>query len=249
MATIIKSKIESYHVQPNGIMKLSSLLKLFQKSACLDLAHFNISDYDMRSNNMAFVLVKYSVHIIKEMNLDEEIVIKTYPRKVRGAAFIRDFIAEINGEICAKASSTWALLDLNERKLLRPDAIDKLGIIETSEENPVIFPQVRRNFNFQSPARTNVRKVRYSQLDMNNHLNNTYYSDFIFDEMHDLDVNSGKNMYIEINYKSEAILGDSLHISFSDVANNEFYVKALKNDTSDICFTAYVNFDYKQEIS
>lgn len=249
MATIIKSKIESYHVQPNGIMKLSSLLKLFQKAACLDLANFNISDYDLRDNNMAFVLVKYSVHIIKEMGLDEEIVIKTYPRQVRGAAFIRDFIAEINGEICAKASSTWALLDLSERKLLRPDAIDKVGTIEPCQENPVIFPQLRRNFNFESPARTDVRKVHYSQLDMNNHLNNTYYSDFIFDQMHDLDVNFGKNMYVEINYKSEAKLGDKLNISFSDVSNNEFYVKALKNETSDICFTAYVNFDYKQEIS
>ena len=51
-----------------------------------------------KQHGMAFVLVKYSVHIIKEIKLDEEIVIKTYPRQVRGAAFIRDFIAEINGE-------------------------------------------------------------------------------------------------------------------------------------------------------
>ena len=241
MSWKIKSKIESYDVQPNGNVKISSLLKLFQKAAGDELLDTPFSFFNLASRNTAFVLTKMTVSIIEDIKIYDEIEVITHPRKIHGATFPRDFIVKKDDKICAVARSLWVLLDTEKRSILRPSAISDLGEIPTSEDDLFEMNDVRRMVDVSSLLKTNVRKAEYSQLDMNNHLNNTYYSDFIFDCItNNRETDAG--IYLQINYKHEARLGDVLTIYYNepDFDKNDCDFVASCNNSKDVCFTAYL---------
>lgn len=246
MSWTIKSRIESYDVQPNGNVKISSLLKLFQKAAGDELLDTPFSFFNLASRNVAFVLTKMTVKILKDIKIYDEIQVITHPRKQHGASYPRDFIVKVNDETVALARSVWVLLDIEKRCILRPSSIADLGEIETSENDSFEIEDVRRIVDESSLQRTDVRTVCYSHLDMNNHLNNTYYSDFVFDCINPCEHTSDAGLYLQINYKNEARLSDKLDIicaqSYDDNGNKQYDFSAINENSSKLCFTAYVRF-------
>ena len=245
MSWTIKSKIESFDVQPNGNVKISSLLKLFQKAAGDELLDTPFGFFNLASRNVAFVLTKMTVNIIKDIKIYDELEIITHPRKLRGASYPRDFIVKSHGETVAVARSVWVLLDIEKRCILRPSAIADLGEIPTSDIDSFEIEDVRRIIEPNSLSRTDVRNVCYSNLDMNNHLNNTYYSDFVFDCINPDEHISDAGLYLQINYKNEARLGDTLDImsvkSQFD-GKNQYDFSANLTGSDKVCFTAFVRF-------
>ena len=243
MATTLNAKIEGYHVQPDRKIKTSALLRLFQKSAALDLENFKISDVDMHNNNVAFVLSRMTVQMYNDIYFDDVITIKTYPRNIRGAAFIRDYAVYRGDELCCYCSSSWAIINTETRRLLRPDALEKFGKLVVSDENMMELPVMRKKIDDSSLFRTYVHTVPYSQLDVNNHLNNTYYADMIFDGLEPELHSSDAQMYIEINYRSEAVLGNKLVVSYYDAGNGDIDISCHNDNKNDVCFTAYLSIN------
>ena len=242
MSITIKKTVESYDVQPNGNIKISSLMKYLQKAAGDDIDKTPLEFLSLASNNIAFVLTKVNLKILKEIKFRDELTIISHPRKVRGAIFPRDFIVKVNNETRAVVKSMWVLIDLEKRTILRPSAIDSIGDLPPSEEDLFELEDVRRIIDENSLSRTDVLRVQYSQLDMNNHLNNTFYSDFIFNLIDKNKLSSDAGMYLQINYKSEARLGDTLNINYCE-NDNEYDFSAVNLENDKICFSAYVSYD------
>lgn len=243
MSITINMRVESYDVQPNGNIKISSLLKMLQKAAGDDANSTPLNYFDLCDAGIAFVLTKMTLRIIDDIKLYDELVIVSHPRKVRGASFPRDFIVYSNSNVVARARSIWVLLDLNKRTILRPSAVESIGSIPPSDDDNFEIQDVRRIIDDNSLSRTDVRRVDYSLLDMNNHLNNTYYSDFIFNcipfDFHFSD----KGMYIQINYKAEARFNDVLEIKYDSLDNGSYDFVALNTTNDKVCFTAFVSFN------
>lgn len=245
MSIKITARVESYDVQPNGNIKVSSLLKMLQKAAGDD-ANSTALNYDsMAALNMAFVLTKMTVKILQDIKLYDELVIISHPRKTRGASFPRDFIVKVDNTVVAVARSMWVLLDLEKRTILRPSAVDSLGSLAISDDDEFDLPDVRRVIDINSLSRTDVLSVKYSHLDMNNHLNNTFYADFIFDcvSRNNAGSASDKGLYLQINYKNEARLGDDIEIFSQYNPDDNSYDFSANNISIDkVCFTAYVRY-------
>lgn len=243
MSITINMRVESYDVQPNGNIKISSLLKMLQKAAGDDVNKTSLNYFSLADNGIAFVLTKMTVKLYSDIKLYDELVIVSHPRKIRGASFPRDFIIYVGEKVVAVARSMWVLLDLNNRTILRPTALEDPEALVPSEDNLFEIEDIRRVFDDNSLSRTNVCRVDYSMLDMNNHLNNTYYSDFIFNcipaDMHISD----KNMYLQINYKAEARLDDILEVKYDSCGDSSFDFSAINKTTDKTCFTAYISFD------
>lgn len=243
MSITLNMRVESYDVQPNGNIKISTLLKFFQKAAGDDVNRTDLDYFTLASHNIAFVLTKMNLKILKDIKIYDELTIISHPRKVRGASFPRDFIVKVGSETVALARSMWVLLDLEKRTILRPSALDKIGTLPPSDDDLFEIEDVRRIVNDNPLSRTNVREVEYSHLDMNNHLNNTFYSDFIFNIIDKNLHTSDEGLYLQINYKNEARHGDRLNISsLSSEDNSSFDFSAINESNDKVCFTAYVSF-------
>ena len=235
--------VESYDVQPNGNIKISSLLKFLQKAAGDDVNKTALDYFTLASHNIAFVLTKMNVKILKDIKIYDELIITSHPRKIRGASFPRDFIVKVGTETVAIARSIWVLLDLEKRTILRPSALEDIGSLPPSDDDMFEISDVRRVVDANSLSRTNVLSVEYSHLDMNNHLNNTYYSDFIFNIIDKNIHESDAGLYLQINYKNEARLGDVLKIHYSTRDDGSVFDFSADNETNGkVCFTAYVSF-------
>ena len=236
-------RIESYDVQHNGNIKISSLLKILQKAAGDDVNNTPLNFFALAEKRIAFVLTKMTLEIFSDIKIYDELTIISHPRKVHGASFPRDFIIKRNDMIVANARSMWVLLDLDKRSILRPSVLDSIGELPPSDDDMFEIDDIRRIVDVNSLSRTDVLSVKYHHLDMNNHLNNTFYSDFIFDNIDNSEKNSDEGLYLQINYKTEALLGNTIEIYSSFTDGYDFVAKNIACDK--ICFTAYVNYRNK----
>ena len=243
MSITINMCVESYDVQPNGNIKVSSLLKFLQKAAGDDVNRTSLNFFTLADNGIAFVLTKMNLKFLKDIKIYDNLTIISHPRKVRGASFPRDFIIKVNDEIVALASSMWVLLDLNKRTILRPSAIESIGNLPPSDDDLFELPDVRRSIDEPALHRTDVLRVEYSFLDMNNHLNNTLYSDFVFNIIDRNTHESEAGMYMQINYKAEARHLDTLEIHSNCIDNKEFDFIGNNKTADKVCFTAYVSYN------
>lgn len=239
--TAIDYKVESYDVQPNGKIKMSALMRVLQKIAGDDLDKYDMSYMKLYENNIAFVLTKITIRMYDDIKLFDNLIVETYPRPIKGAAFTRDFIVRKNGKVVVESTSIWALINLEQRKLLRPNILETLGTIETTTENSFSLQFVRRFPDYDCMNQTDVRNVTYSDLDMNGHLNNTFYANYVFDLLPDAQNMPMNNLFFEVNFKNEARLGEHISIRSTELTSTEIDFAAFKESDGKQCFTAYLN--------
>ncbi len=241
MSTTITARIESYDVQPNNIIRLSTLFRLFQKAAGDDLDSTGITYDVLRKHGIVFVITKNTVKFFDDIKNHDTVKIVTRPRGCRGVSFIRDFDVFVDDKRVAYASSSWVLMDINNRRLLRPTAIDIIGSIPIDLDEMLEVEDKRIKFDVNSLQRTDVRKVYYSQIDTNGHMNNTFYPDIVYDYFSEEHKDCLKNKLVSVYYITEALQGETIDI-YSDIFGNEFKLLAKNSATGKDIFTAIVDF-------
>ena len=165
----------------------------------------------------------------------------TYPRGVHGVSFIRDFDVSLNGVRAAYATSSWVLLDINNRTLLRPNAIDRLGTIEADLSDMYEIQDRRIKFNTAEMNKTDVREVYYSQIDRNGHMNNTFYPDIVYDYFPNEHKTSDIGKKFSIYYSSEVMCGEKFEV-YTAENNGEFHFVAKNPTTGKDIFSALIDF-------
>ncbi len=232
----------SYDAYPNGNVKMSSVLKAMQQLAREDLDNMGVTYPMMRKDNLVFVLIKLRVKFKHPVSIYDKITIKTIPTKIVGIYFIRDFFFyNTDGDIVGEASSSWVLLNYETRRPQRPNALNYS--FPHSDEIVADCPLSRNILCDGSPVETNVRSVRLSDMDENNHLNNAIIADFVTDELEKEIVLENCNVKdIEIHFHKEAHLSDDLGIEKYVVSEHEktFEIMAKFNKTDDISFIGRV---------
>lgn len=241
MSTTITTRIESYDVQPNNIVRPSTLFRLFQKAACDDLDNTGITYDVLLEHGFVFVITKNTVKFFDDIKKYDTVKIVTRPRGCRGVSFIRDFDVFVDDRRVAYASSCWVLMDINNRRLLRPSAIDVIGSIPTDLDEMLEIEDKRIKFDANSLSRTDVRTVYYSHIDTNGHMNNTFYPDIVYDYLPCEHKQTYKNKLVSVYYITEAMQGEKIEI-YTDISDNEFKVLAKNIETGKDIFTAIVDF-------
>jgi len=232
-------RINSYDVSPDGLVKVSALQKYMQQLAREDSNSYGATYSEMRKRNMVFVLTKLGLEIYKEIKSEDIITIRTFSNRIMGVHFDREYLFYKNQELAAAASTLWVLLNYEKRTVIRPKMFD-FPIISYNKD--VDFIEVpRRIFNDNLPTKAvGKRKVVYSDLDENNHLNNCVYSDIALDYSPiDLDKHSIRKALIV--FLNEARLGDELNISVSR-SEDSYCISAYNIAAEKQCFEAQLFF-------
>lgn len=239
------SLTQNHHITINDVdftkkMKLSSAFNYFQEIANNHSFNLGIGiSHISESFNVTWVLIKIRVDILRYPVWDEEIVVKTWPHIPKRYEFDRDFtISDMNGNIIAKCVSTWVLLDLTSRELRKSEVItaDYHGF-HTERAIDCTLGKIRLPEEFEMVYK---RMIGCSDIDMNGHLNNSKYVDFIMDcfSMEQLKKNQASSL--QVNYLNEALPGDTIimyrHISPTE--KGRVYIKGIREGTGENIFTA-----------
>ena len=214
-------KILEYECDMNQRMTLSNLMRHSQQMGSDHLAQKNIGYNTLREAGMVFVVTKMQMQIIRRPTFGETLLLTTIPRQPKGVQFIRDTWFETpEGERIVSVSISWALVDPQSHRILRPSSFDVYGFqMSPNDGETIIGYKIKPPM---SPRTMHLRQVKYTDLDYNRHVNNAVYADMICDS-----VPLGALLYREISrfgiqFHREATVGQVLDIGVAEITDGYY---------------------------
>ncbi|MDR2358021.1 MAG: hypothetical protein LBD92_08085 [Oscillospiraceae bacterium] len=193
-------------------LKLSALLGMFQETAEPASVELGFGFDVMRGRfNAAWILTRIRVDIMRPAVWRDELVIGTWNRKHSRVTFERDFVARsASGETVAAAVTSWVVLDVDTRAMkTASDFGFDIPDIDMPRAIDCRPGRIRAPIELEP---TYTRTVRYSDIDVNGHVNNARYVDFAMDCIRIERHRTHRVSSIEIGYVSEAREGDAISL-------------------------------------
>lgn len=235
--------VEMRDVDFTGTLRLSSLFTYFQEAANQHSEDLGIGfETIMEKFGVIWALIRIRVEILRYPVFNEEIVVETWPQEPKNLQFIRDFLArDQKGHIIARAVSIWAILDAQTRKLQRSKLI-AANYPSSFKEERALECKLGKLKPFGPLEMAYERFIGYSDIDFNEHLNNTKYVDLIMDCF---SLESHKSHYvrsIEFNYVHEALPGDTivLYKDLNAADENLIYIEGINEKDEKLAFQSLV---------
>ncbi len=176
---------------------------------------------DLRDKKrLAFILSKIRLRIYRPLYAYEDIEVQTWTCDGRGFAISRFYRIKRGDEVIADADSTWALVNIDDKTLVRQE---ELRVYDFENEPPVQLDVPTR---FKLPKECTLesvgkRRIVYSDLDYNMHMNNTRYPDMLCDHLPTDEI--GKISGIFLSYVHEAAFGDTLDVLTAKNGNVRYF--------------------------
>ncbi len=182
----LNTRIRYSEVDHRGTLTIPALINCFQDCSTFQ-THWQI------------VIDRYP-------GLCEHVVVGTFPSSFKGVAATRFFyMRDAQGELIARARSTWAFMDFGKRRLMRPDP-ELVKAYGTAE--PLEMPD--EGCRVRVPAASTPCEpltVRLHQIDTNEHVNNGQYVQMALEVLpRELDPVS-----IRVDYRRAAVLDDTIY--------------------------------------
>lgn len=193
--------INSNDVDNHCELKISTIFKYLQQVATNHAEELGVGMEATTNHGMLWVITRMQVNIYKMPKLLETLTIKTHPGEAMIFIFPRFFeIYNEQGELVISASSTWALLDSSTHKIKMKPFSEDYSFTGEKWDSDLPIPE---KVAIEDVYLVDDRKVRFSDIDLNGHLNNTKYIEYIIDT-HDMNFyNKYRIKSILVNYEKE----------------------------------------------
>ena len=166
-----------------GLWKPSAILTAMQETAGMHSHILGCGRETLVQKGVVWVLTRCEVQMEKEARMGSRLSIETFPMPLRRWFFPRYFVfRDETGAQVGAAGTLWVLFDLEKRCMVAPG--DVAGAIpDNSDLTPPLgvpgpVPRLTTGGTLES-ARTPV----YSELDVNGHVNNARYADWLCDAL------------------------------------------------------------------
>ncbi|MEX0823064.1 MAG: acyl-ACP thioesterase domain-containing protein [Balneolaceae bacterium] len=215
--------VRSYEVQTNGSATLGSVCNYFQEAAGLHAHELEFDISQLQAKGITWILYKMNIEILDYPERWNTVKVLTWPSSGDGLRAYRDYqLFNSEGQIIAKAVSQWMVLDLKTRRPVRmPREIVEMGLEQ--EQHVMEFDKSQLKVN-QGTDSVEITTVGKHDLDMNDHVNNVKYIDWLTGYPPPLVSKEKQCFRMEIQYISEATLGDRIHLSQETRTENGGYI-------------------------
>lgn len=198
-------------------------------------------DVLQKKYGIIWVLNRVKGEVIRYPMFKEEITIETWPEPPEKVQFNRNFLVyDKDGNIIVRAFSQWVVIDFITRKLRRSSIIeeefpkvDRERAIDCTQGK--IKPSGKLNLSYK-------KTVGYSDIDINEHLNNAKYIDYIMDCFSLENHKKYSVKSIDIDYMHEALPGETiqLYTDTEDAKDNLVYIEGINENTKLTTFKAQI---------
>lgn len=216
-------RVISQYTDVDGVLKPAALLRYMQEGAANAMIADGPSYDELADRGLVFVISKITMSIYTDIHANDEIVVETWATESTRASFNRAYRILRNGVVAAEAASVWALLDTNRRRLVRVGDIE-LGY---REDEPLDLDIPSKLHLPEDMKLVGERRVSYSDIDRNRHMNNTAYADMICDYVFRSEISRVSKM--TISYVNEAPFGEELKVYLSS-DDDVHYIRTVRED-------------------
>ena len=223
MKYIDRHKVIGQYTDADGVLKAAALLRYMQEAAVNAMIADGPSYDELASRGLIFVISRISMSIYADIYANDEIEVETWATESVRASFNRAYRVLRDGAVVAEAVSVWALVDTSRHRLVRVGEVE----LAYREDEP---PELDIPHKLHLPEGMKLigeRRVGYSDIDRNRHMNNTVYPDLLFGA---LPHREGKRLSeLDLLYQKEAPLGDCLQ-TFYTAAQEDYFLKTVRSD-------------------
>lgn len=200
-------EVNSFLVDPQKKLGLSSLLNLVQDAAWTHATHLGHGYEDSLANKTFWVLTRQRVAMTEWPKWGDEIEIRTWVRPIQGAVATRDSEVYLNNLKIGESATNWILLHAETRRPIRESLPE--SAVKCREEGNLELNASKIEILKELPTVSTVH-IRNSDIDMHDHVNNTRYAQWVIDSIpHDWH-KLHQILEYEINFISEIKGGEEI---------------------------------------
>lgn len=207
-------KIKQFEIDTDGYALLSVIANYLQEAAGSHAESLGWSMQSLLDQNMGWILNRFTLDIQRYPKAGEVIRIETWPSGADRLFAYRDFeLFDEQGRLILTARTAWLILDIKRRRpIATPEDVKEIGArsmrnarIQIEPKIPVPDGDVSKSIRFP---------VRRSDLDINQHVNNVRYMEWVLETL--FEEQNVRPRYMDIQFKSEG--------KYGDVAISECYI-------------------------
>lgn len=222
--------IRASEVDKTGKATLPSICALFQEVAGNHALKLNFDITQLHEQGLTWVLHRMDIKINRYPNWREKIIIETWPAAGDALRAYRDYkILDEEGNLLGVCLSYWMMINLKSRKPTRmPKEVLELRLSDIDHVLPVKSDRIKQ---FEEADVQKKFIVRKSDLDMNEHVNNARYVEWLMETYDESKAYLVKN--IDIMFMQECRAEDII-TSERKIEEKQNYLHQLKNQEGNI---------------
>lgn len=178
---VLRSSVAFADVDRDNVLTLQGVFKLLQEAAIAHANQYDTGTDAMVTRGESWVLKRMAVAIDRYPTYLEPLRVETWSTGIRGSVGNRDFRVHAgDGPPIIRGSSLWLYINVRARSVIRVPA--EIAARFPSGPGAPFCPELQElAFDAPDPATASALPVslRYSDVDANDHVNNTAYFDLL----------------------------------------------------------------------
>ncbi len=233
-----KINIPCYDTDASWRLKPASFMNYAQEAAGNHAVYLGFGYDDLIASNTAWILSRVHVEFPDAPRWRDEITLTTWHKGLNRLFFLRDFVLTDNeGRERVKATTSWLVLNLETRRLVRDPKLMEDGTVCTENviETPADKVQMPKDVNAEHVMD---HVVAYSDVDMNAHANNAMYMQWAMDAVDYAIASARPVKEFTINFNHETKAADVVSIYKARVEKEDglhVFVEGKVADQSAFC--------------
>lgn len=233
-----KINIPCYDTDASWRLKPASFMNYAQEAAGNHAVYLGFGYDDLIASNTAWILSRVHVEFPDAPRWRDEITLTTWHKGLNRLFFLRDFVLTDNeGREKVKATTSWLVLNLETRRLVRDPKLMEEGTVCT--ENVIETPADKVQMPKDAEAEHVMdHVVAYSDVDMNAHANNAMYMQWAMDAVDYAIASARPVKEFTINFNHETKAADVVAIYKARVEKEDglhVFVEGKVADQSAFC--------------
>jgi medium-chain acyl-[acyl-carrier-protein] hydrolase len=199
--------VHSYAIDAFGTLALPALAGYLQEVAGQHAVELGVGIDALLARGLTWVLARERIEVLAPARLGDELEIATWPSGIERLLVSREFSVARGGDEVARASTAWLVLEVATRRPVRPAEVLDPALRPRLES---LAPLAGRLPAPGGDAAERRFDVRYADIDMNRHVNNTSYLAWALESVSPERWASSRATAVEAHFLAEAVFGDGI---------------------------------------
>ena len=213
-----------------SLLKPSALLRYVEQVSADHARTFGMTDQFFKDHGVAFLVGKQALKFDRVPQRAEKLTLLTRAEASRRGSVKRiTTVTDAEGKQVAMVDCRWIVVSLAENRILREPGwtVDGFWNETVEGELPLQLHKCREGLTSAGEW-----TVRYSQWDLNGHLNNAFYLDLVCDALPLDVVRKGPVTFASINYHREVPMGETVEVFYAPSAEGWYIIGKHNGQTS-----------------
>lgn len=217
-------KVHNYEADGKGRILITSLMNYLEDMAIEQAEEFGVGIDYLSKNNIAWVVYKWDVVINKYAMVGEKLRVRTWPHSYRRFYAYRKYeVLNEKDEVIVTANSLWFMISIEKRRPCKiNDEIIRIFNMREGDKEEIKFEKLKAP---EDRAAKKVFHVRYSDIDMNHHVNNVKYISWALEAVPIDIIGNCELKELIINYEKETNYGETIKVTSEiNESDNQFVI-------------------------